>query len=333
MTSSQDSMWHRVAGVLRDPYRRCRHAKFIHAVRVALGILVAFGVTSGFGIPHGVWTPVSMLIVIAGLQHHGTIRERAVQRSFGTMVGVAAGLFVIVQQKYLGCAPLTWALMAAFCGVCAYYAVGRGGYMAILSAITLVIVAGLGNGPMEEGLWRAINVLLGIAIALLLSFTLPIYATWAWRYEFAEMLRRCEAVYAGMARGETPPAAGQLRKMAAINAELLQLRSFMPAIVQESGLSKDWLEGVQRRLRIFISLTEIAFMRPHGVVGEEARGICLMLATLARALESGSPECLADGAAPADLLPVDGTALLPDLRALLEQIRQQLTGAPRLWAV
>src|ERR1700722_3751342 len=105
MTLKKDSVWYRAIRVLHDPHSRYRYGKLTHAVRISLGILVAFGVTSGFDIPDGGWTPVSMLIVIAGLQHHGTIRQRATQRAFGTMVGVAAGLFVILQQKYLGCTP------------------------------------------------------------------------------------------------------------------------------------------------------------------------------------------------------------------------------------
>ena len=210
----------------------------------------------------------------------------------------------------------------------------------MLSAITLIIVAGHGTDPMGEGLWRAINVFLGIAIALLLSFALPTYATWAWRYELAEMLRRCEDVYARRAGADSVPVDAQLRTMAKISTALQQLRSLMPAVTQETGLPKEWLESVQRCLRIFLSLTEILLIKSQNEAGEDCRRIGLSLARLASALESGSPACLeADGTAdepnvvaPVGALPAECAPLIPDLHAELEQIRQKLAHAPRLWA-
>ena len=58
---------------LLDPYRRYRHAKLIHAVRVSIGLLATILLTTGINLPHGEWASVTMLIVIGGLQHHGNI--------------------------------------------------------------------------------------------------------------------------------------------------------------------------------------------------------------------------------------------------------------------
>jgi len=114
----------------------------------------------------------------------------------------------------------------------------------------------------------------------------------------------------------------------------------MPAVTRETGLPKEWLESVQRCLRIFLSLTEILLIKSQGETGEDYRRISLSLARLASALEFGSPACLgADGTAdepdaiaPAGALPAECAPLIPDLNAELEQIRQKLAHAPRLWA-
>ncbi len=87
---------------LLDPYRRYRHAKLIHAVRVSIGLLATILLTTGINLPHGEWASVTMLIVIGGLQHHGNIGKKAVERAYGTLIGASVGLLLVVQQAYFG---------------------------------------------------------------------------------------------------------------------------------------------------------------------------------------------------------------------------------------
>jgi len=44
---------------LLDPYRRYRHARVIHAVRVSLGLLATILLTTGINLPHGEWASVT----------------------------------------------------------------------------------------------------------------------------------------------------------------------------------------------------------------------------------------------------------------------------------
>lgn len=249
-----DTVLGRAWRAFHDPHFRCQHSRIIHAARITIGVLIAFAITAGFGIPDGTWTPVSLLIVIASLQHHGNVRARAVERSLGTAIGACVGILAILEQSYLGATPLTWGFIALFCGACAYYAVGKGGYTALLSALTVVIVAGYGTDPLVTGLWRTVNVLLGISIALALSFAAPIYATWFWRFQFAEALGECAAIYARMGR-EAPEQL--LQEVTGMSAVLQQLRPLMPWVSRESGIPVHNLEAIQRHLRIFISATEL----------------------------------------------------------------------------
>ena len=144
--------------------------------------------------------------------------------------------------------------MAIGCGICAYHAIGKAGYIALLSAITMVIVAGHGDNEIVDGLWRAVNVLVGIAIALAFSFALPLYATYSWRYKLADALRACAAV---RARGRSP---GQRRRAPEGNGRAeraVQLRSLMPSVSKECETSMMQLEAIQRSLRLCIGYLEI----------------------------------------------------------------------------
>ncbi len=336
-----------VLRLLRDPHRRYRHARYIHATRVGLGVLLSIAVTAGFGWPHGEWATISLLIVIAGLQHHGNIRKRAAERAWGTLIGASAGLLIIVQQTWLGHLPLTYALVAAACGICAYHAIGKGGYIALLAAITLVIVVGHGDNDLLDGAWRTLNVLVGIAIALLFSFALPLYATYSWRYRLADALRECARAYASL--GEGGAAAGERSKqLGKLNTLLVQLRSLMPSVSKEIDVPLERLENIQRSLRICISTLELlnAARRPVGEPradvppGAADRRLRDALIGMSRALRFGTVARLAharvtDGA---EATQPPGTATVENALAAgfaheVEQLRGQLLAIAPQWNI
>lgn len=198
---------------LLDPARRYRHARLIHSVRVALGLLASIALTTGMDIPHGEWASITLLVVVGGLQHQGNIRRKAAERALGTLIGAGAGLAIILQQSWLQAPLLSYALIAVACAVCAYHAIGKGGYIALLSAITIFIVAGHGENAIADGLWRTADVLIGIAVALLFSFALPLHATYTWRHKLAEALRSCARMQTAIALDADLDAAALQRAM------------------------------------------------------------------------------------------------------------------------
>ncbi|KGE10757.1 membrane protein [Burkholderia gladioli] len=248
---------------LLDPYRRYRHAKLIHAARVALSVLVSIALSTGLDIPHGEWSSITVLIVIGGLQHHGNIRKKAAERALGTTIGAVAGLALIVLQSTLQWPLLTYLVISVLCGICAYYAIGKAGYIALLSAITILIVAGHGDNEIVDGLWRAVNVIVGIGIALAFSFALPLYATYSWRYKLADALRACAVVHARIVADKIVSDTAHLKEMAALNALLVQMRSLMPWVSKETDITMAQLDAIQRSLRLVISSLEmLASVKP-----------------------------------------------------------------------
>lgn len=294
-------MWlRRLLRPLLDPYRRYRHARLIHAGRIVVSLLASILLTTGLHLPHGEWASVTLLIVIGGLQHHGNIGKKSIERAYGTLIGAGLGLAVVAQQNYLGMPVLTYLLMSVACGFFAYHAIGKGGYTALLSAITLFIVAGHGDNPMIDGLWRGVDILIGIALALAFSFALPLYAVYSWRYNLASGMRDCAQVHARIINGEPIGSDVQIKVMNRLNATMLQLRSLMPSVSKEVRVSMTQLDDMQRQFRMCLSTLEIlANLRPSGSddaamaqlresLYSEHRKIRHQFIAMARALQAGA---------------------------------------------
>lgn len=343
----------RVLRPLLDPYRRFRHARLIHAARIAVGLLVTILLTTGLNLPHGEWASVTMLIVIGGLQHHGNIRKKSVERAYGTLIGAGLGLLVVVQQGYLEMPLLTYAMMSVMCGFFAYHAIGKGGYTALLSAITLFIVAGHGYNPISDGLWRTVDILIGIALALAFSFALPLYAVFSWRYNLASGLRDCAKVYGRIVHGQSITADEHLKLMARLNATMLQLRSLLPSVSKEVRISMVELDAIQGHFRMCLSTLEIlANIRPDDLdqaagpewrarLDTEFRQTRRQLIAMARALQTGATERLqrtSESTLP-DLgypIPVQLTGyhlLTLQLASNIDGLQQRLAKTARRWRI
>jgi uncharacterized membrane protein YccC len=339
---------------LLDPYRRYRHARVIHAVRVSLGLLATILLTTGINLPHGEWASVTMLVVIGGLQHHGNIGKKAAERAIGTLIGAGVGLLLVAQQAWLGLPWLTYFAMAVVCGFFSYHAIGKGGYTALLSAITVFIVAGHGDNPITDGLWRGVDILIGIALALAFSFALPLYAVYSWRYNLADALRDCATIYGRIINGQSVTDDEHHKLVGRLNTVMVQLRSLMPSVSKEVKISMAELDAIQRHLRMCVSTLEIlgntrpdandpdAMAHLQSSLKAEHRLIRVQLVGMARALKSGGAQRLsrtvtlpADSSLDAPIYnPLDGYRLLVrQLAANIGEMRQRLAKTAPCWNI
>jgi len=285
----------RLLHAVTSPYYRYRNAKLIHSVRVGFAMLASILATTGIDIPHGIWASVTLLVVIGGLQHHGFIRKKAVERALGTLLGALIGLTLIVVQAVSGSAVTTYVLMAVIAGICGYHAIGKPGYIALLTAITMCIVAGHGDNLIDTGLWRTLNVMIGIVIALAFSFALPLHATYSWRYRLADNLRTCARLYARVTSGAPLDADAHTDAFRRLGEGLVQLRALMPSVAKEIDVPLSSLDQIQRLHRSMLSALEML----SGAVGHDARqpvrlafgargaAVRAMLLATARALRFG----------------------------------------------
>jgi uncharacterized membrane protein YccC len=256
-TRPHRSQARRALHVLGSPYFRYRYAKYLHAVRVALAMLASIALTSGINIPHGEWSSVTLLVVIGGLQHHGNIRKKAAERALGTLLGASLGLGLILLQSATHSTMITYVLLAAIAGVCAYHAIGKPGYIALLTAITTIIVAGHGDLSIEVGLWRTLTVLIGIVIALAFSFVLPQYATYSWRYRLADNMRDSARIYGAIMEGRPMPADILTKRFLTMNSRLVSARSLLASVAKEIDVPVAVLDDIQRQHRSILSALEM----------------------------------------------------------------------------
>ena len=337
-----------MAGSLRhlaSPYQRYRHAQALHALRVALAMLTTILITSGLHLPHGDWASVSMLIVIGGIQHHGNIRKKATERALGTMLGAGLGLLFIVVHAAFGSAWLTYGLLSLTAGVCAYYAIGRAGYIALLTAITVIIVAGHGDNSLQTGMWRSLNVFIGIVVALVFSFALPLNATYSWRYDMALNLRRSAGLIRRLLAGEilTPEARNAV--FVDLTRRSISLRNLLASVAKETEAPMRQLEEIQTLHRsILASLETMSTVRFAGdsaqpvavmqAFQEEGRSMRAMLLAMARALRAGDPSTLqpyaADALMPGPTPEVAAKVLPPEAQGPYWFMRQSMAQVDRL---
>ncbi|WP_261323885.1 FUSC family protein, partial [Burkholderia anthina] len=276
----------------------------------------------------------------------------AAARARATSIGALAGLGLILLYSFLHAPLAIYLLMAVACGFCAYHAIGKAGYIALLSAITMVIVAGHGDNEIVDGLWRAVNVLTGIAIALAFSFALPLYATYSWRYKLADALRACAAVHARLAGDRHVSDDAHLKEMAALSALLVQLRSLMPSVSKECEISVTHLEAIQRSLRLCIGYLEIlsstvparddVASREYMRTAMKAvnRRIRDTLVGASRALKFGTPSRLTPRRRPADP-PHDApppqlsgyVSITVKLAGEVDQLREKLLDTAQAWNI
>jgi uncharacterized membrane protein YccC len=305
----------RLMRVVTSPYYRYRHAKVLHGVRVGIAMLVAIAVIHTIDVPHGIWAPITVLIVIGGLQHHGNIRRKALERTIGTLLGAGIGLALIVQHSLFNSLALTVLWMSLVAGICGSFAIGSYGYMALLTAITMCIVGGFGDNQVSDGLWRAADVAIGTVIALAFSFALPLHATYTWRYQLSDNLRECARIYTRMAHGDWLSAEEQNATFLRMARRLVQLRAVMPWVAKEIEVAPGRLDQIQQLHRMLLSALEIMSngvltrgdpaMRAGfaGQCGREASAVRAVLLELARALRfTNAPHFRMPDAVPPALL-------------------------------
>jgi uncharacterized membrane protein YccC len=244
--------------------------------------------------------------------------------------------------------------MAVVCGFFSYHAIGKGGYTALLSAITVFIVAGHGDNPITDGLWRGVDILIGIALALAFSFALPLYAVYSWRHNLADALRDCATIYGRIINGQSVTDDEHHKLVGRLNTVMVQLRSLMPSVSKEVRISMTELDAIQRHLRMCVSTLEIlgntrpdasdpsAMAHLQSALKAEHRLIRVQLIGMARALKSGASQRLnrpvelpSDSSLTAPVYnPLDGYRLLVrQLAANIGEMRQRLAKTAPRWNI
>lgn len=241
---------------LANPYTRYRYAAGIHCARVGLALLASILLTTGLNLPHGLWASVTVLVVMGGLVHQGTIRGKSYERVLGTLLGATVGLGVILVHQLSDSNALVYLLLSGFGALSAFFAIRRPGYVALLAGITLYTVAGHGDNAMSEGLWRMLNVLIGTALALLFAQIYPLRAVYVWRYLLSDNLRACARLYGRLSSDHDLSAESFAAQMDELDLRLVAARAHLAPVARETAMPLPQLELLQRTHRAIMGTLE-----------------------------------------------------------------------------
>ncbi|MCQ9327090.1 FUSC family protein [Neisseria dentiae] len=246
-----------------NPYKRYRYSRLIHAVRLGLAVLCATLIARRFGLMHGEWISITVFVVLGMLQFQGAIYSKAVERMLGTLIGLAAGLLILwLNQNHLHDNAAFYLILGAFSAVAGWLAVGKNGYIPMLAGLTMCMLAGgFHSGEwLHDSMMRALNVLLGAAIAVAAAKLMPLKSTLMWRFLLADNLTAASRVLAEIGNGEYM---GRQRwrenqkKIKQINNRLVRSRSHLTPTAQESRISLTMMETIQHTHRKIVSSTDL----------------------------------------------------------------------------
>lgn len=195
----KSSIWQRVTAPLVEPYARYQHADILHAFRLGIAVVIALLVNALTKLPHGEWTSITVFIILGLLQYQGAIYTKAKERVLGTLLGIVVGLFLLwLSHGLTGYLWIYYALIGLISGVIGYYAVKQLGYIGLLTGITMMMIISSTSTVGEDGLYRALNVLIGTLVAVAATLILPLKSTLMWRFLLASNLEACADIYAGV---------------------------------------------------------------------------------------------------------------------------------------
>lgn len=189
-------LWQQIIAPLVEPYARYQHANILHAIRLGVAVVIALLANTVTQLPHGEWTTITVFIILGLLQYQGAIYTKAKERVLGTLLGIVVGLALLWLSHGLGGQIwLYYALIGVISAIIGYFAIKQLGYMGMLTGITMCMIISSTSSMGEDGVFRALNVLIGTLVAVAATLILPLKSTLMWRFLLANNLDACAEIY------------------------------------------------------------------------------------------------------------------------------------------
>lgn len=179
----------------------------VHGIKTALtttlGLVVAWLLKPW--IQHPEWIVISAVVVMTMLPNVGGVIQRAIHRLIATIMAtfVAISIILLTENDWLA-VDITLVL-----GVMVFTFIAQNPnyrQIGMLSAVTLTILLAT-RGPNESVIiWRSVDILIGVSLALLVSrFVLPIRASRQLRFQMADSVGQLGNLFTLAASEEEKP--------------------------------------------------------------------------------------------------------------------------------
>jgi uncharacterized membrane protein YccC len=223
----------------------------VHAVRLGLAFFTSHLIATSLSEPYSVWMTVTVMMVMSNLPHAGSILQKGRQRFIGTTIGAIGGFLVIWTARYNPI--LAGALSVTFIAIGGYLAIGRGGYIAQMICLTVVIVAS--SGTIDVGIWRMANVYAGVALSAVFATLFPERARDHWYFMLEETIEGLNWLYRELARLQTYEA----RLGEGLRLRQGKMRALVGAAAREAGVDAGALRLILSQLhRVQITIEFLA---------------------------------------------------------------------------
>ena len=168
----------------------------IHSIKTAIGCLIGVFIDKYYNLPSGQWIPITVMVVMSAQVHFGGALHKAYLRFLGTVAGITSTIMVL----YFFGSSTEVVLIASFifCMLFTYVAsnIENISYAGTLGGVTMLLTLTGQQATIEIALQRGLYILLGIAIALLVSrFIFPIHAYDRFRVHVVATLRNLCRLY------------------------------------------------------------------------------------------------------------------------------------------
>jgi uncharacterized membrane protein YccC len=233
--------------------------RFINAFKTTLACLIGMLIVRGFNLPMGQWLIITILVVMSAQIHVGGALQKGYLRFIGTLLGagiaavtlwLASGNKIIFDAVVLGSA-LFFSYIAGIS-----QAWGQAG---TLGAVTVTILLLTPNNDWHNAIWRTIEILFGIVLALGVSvFILPIRASKKWRIQLAKNLIELKNYYHAILNSTDSQAP-------AIEEKIMQL-FLLSRRLQDEALNEPQLSQHHKKLYLDILLHEKRLFRAFSLL-------------------------------------------------------------------
>ncbi len=269
--SRSGSVGRRAAELLAGPGSR-RHRAAVHtvpAVRMALGTGVAGGLALLLGLGHGYWAALTAAAVLHSVSLR-TTTHRAVQRTLGTLAGLAVAVAVLAA----GPGPAQLVAVIVLLEFLLEYAVVRNYALGVLFVTPLaLLMSDLASPASAEDLVldRALGSVLGIVVGLLCAL-LVVHDRAAVRVERAlaactAAAGRAERALAGAARAGSDPTRARPDVRTELAQAVVELREADDAAageLWETGVDPAELAAAEERAYLLLGRLHGGGHRPDG---------------------------------------------------------------------
>ena len=276
------SIWQRFAALFVESYARYQYADILHAIRLGVAVVLALLLNKLTHFPHGEWTTITVFIILGLLQYQGAIYTKAKERVLGTLLGIIVALAILwLTQGLGGWSWLYYVLIGVASAVIGYTAVRQLGYIGLLTGITMLMIVSNTNqvNVSQDGIYRALNILIGTGVSVAVTLILPLKSTLMWRFLLASNLEACGNLYSGVGDhidnepvahvpkksnvpqafidNDIPVNKALIAELKQINKRLLAVRPHIAATASEARIKKETLETIQRTHRNIIGTIDL----------------------------------------------------------------------------